>query len=489
MTAPLVFTFRLLCLALVLGTGLALSDRLLLSGSNIDEVTSQTIAEAAPTVSQDYIDIPAREPGLRSVMRAASDTFDMPVFDLASLSPGYRAPYAPTGNTQKPTGASTPARWLKFLPLPRRKPIYVSRRPPIYDWQDTAFFGQAPPGPIAAKTDAAYVSAPAQPTVTAYNQAGYDALSAGDPLAALRFFNQSLDLDRNQPLIHSQKGYIYKSQGRYKTASRAFGTAGAGGGFATPSQPGLVREAAYLKRPLRLSGYTVWRQDSRSEGEISFGPSLAQSQSGLGATYRLPIDGWASKHELSAYSRLLWAYEPMSLVVNGQSYQAGVGVQVRPFSNLNLVTAAERLVGLGDQARDDWLLRASYSTGAGYAPLEGERSWLHWSVYGDVAVIDPAQPDLQLTGEGRVGFGNRPFANSSFTVIPFAGASANFQDAAGVSTSLYEASAGLWMRYWPGGASLPDPQRALDLRMEYRAKVGGDSASASGLLLTLGVTY
>lgn len=487
MTAPLSAAFNLLGLALVLGTGLAFADRMLLKDQDTASTARSEEARAGSTsMPPVYAQTRARPPGLTSVLTGSSAAFDMPVFDLTSLSPNYRPSYGQQQPARKNGREAIPTRWLKFLPLPRRKPRYNAVQPPAYDWANAQFSSQT----LAQNADQTRVKTPPPlTTAAAYNQAGYDALSGGDMTSALRFFNLSLDIDPNQPLIRSQKGYIYKRQGRYKVAGRAFGIAGTPGETALPGQRDLERERSYLGRPLRLATYSVWRQDSSPEGEISFGPSLAQSQSGLSAGYRLPIDGWASKHEVSAYTRLLWAYEPASLRVNSQSYQAGIGVQMRPFSSINLVTAAERLVSLGDQARDDWLLRASYSTGAGYAPLQGERSWLHWSLYGDVAIIDPADPDLQVAGDARIGIGKRPFKGSSFSVIPFAGLSANFQDAAGITTSLYETSAGLWMRYWPGGPSLPDPQRAFDVRMEYRAKVGGDSASASGLLLTVGLTY
>jgi len=383
---------------------------------------------------------------------------------------------------------------LAFLPRPRERPIFVQGAPPI-DWSGPSLDKQtATPSKTKNSAPDAILSGVKKPDqnqqtveVIYLNEAGYAALADRADDAALTYFRKSLLQDPNQPLIQSQVGYILKSIGRYSDAGTAF-THAASLGVAA-ARPGIAREASTLRRPLRFTGYTVWREDSRPEADISFGPSLAQSQSGLGVSYRLPFDGWASKHDVSAYARLLWAYQPMSLRINDESFQGGLGVQMRPFQSFNFIAAAERLVSFGQDARDDWLLRGSYSAGQGYAPLNYERSWIHWSLYADAAVIDPMDPDLQITGEGRFGFGQRPFEQSSFTIIPFAGLSANFQDAAGMTTTLYEAGAGMWMRYWPGGPNIDDPLRSLDLRLEYRGKLGGDSQSTSGLRITLGLNY
>lgn len=475
--APLRFVAHFLGLVLLCGSFFALLDRDLIHRSSTAAQASASIPAPRPPTPRYAQGGIARDQAtrLQRLVRTPETRIDQSLLELASLEQ-RRANASPTAKGRPKKAENRIAmvqmpRVLGFVPSPVRRPRQADGGQNLAD--------------IALARDAL---SPTQRQVRAFNQAGYDALAAGNTSAALQAFSSSVETMPDQPLIHSQMGYILKGQGQLRAASKAFDQAMA----FTPMRDRtaiLAREATSLGRPLRFDAYTVWREDSQPEADISFGPSLAQSQSGLAAAYRLPMDGWAGQRGLSVYSRLLWAYEPMRFALNDESFQAGVGVQLRPIKGLNLVAAAERLIALGDDARDDWLLRASYSAGKGYAPLEGERSWLHWSLYGDVAMIDPADPDLQITGEGRVGFGQRPFKASSLTIMPFAGLSANFQDAAGITTSLYEAGTGLWMRFWPGGADIPDPQRALDLRVEYRGKLGGDSASSSGLRVTFGLTY
>jgi tetratricopeptide (TPR) repeat protein len=482
--APLRFIVQFLSLALLLGSFFALIDRDMIRGASTTALASADAARIAPPAPR-YAEgglASDQSTRLQRLVLTADTGLDRSAFLLSSRE--QRRPYAPANTPAAPNtpskainkGSSRVAmvqmpRVLGFVPNPIRRPQRA--------------IGTPIPAGVAQEMEPASI---AQVQVRRFNQAGYDALALGDTRAALQAFSSSIDTLPDQPLIHSQMGYILKGEGKLRAAGKAFNQAIA----FTPVRDrtaALTREASSLGRPLRFDAYTVWREDSQPEADISFGPSLAQSQSGIAAAYRLPVDGWAGQRGLSVYSRLLWAYEPMRFALNDESFQAGVGVQLRPIKGLNLVAAAERLIAFGNDARDDWLVRASYSAGQGYAPLEGERSWLHWSVYGDFAMIDPADPDLQITGEGRVGFGQRPFQASSFTVMPFAGLSANFQDAAGITTSLYEAGTGLWMRYWPGGQDIPDPQRALDLRVEYRSKLGGDSASSSGLRVTFGLSY
>ncbi|MEM7570505.1 MAG: hypothetical protein AAF337_11985 [Pseudomonadota bacterium] len=370
---------------------------------------------------------------------------------------------------------------LAYLPRPKQKPSpapiaanapAMAYNPPQYRPQKDAFA-------------AAAIEPAAAPSPYALNTLAYAALANGDRQDALSLFAQSLAINPRQPDVQSQVGFIEKARGNYSAARRAFAAAASFGRV----QPSILRELSQVSRPLRMSAYTVWRQNSRQINDAAFGPSLAQSQSGLGASYRLPVDGWASRHGLSATSRLLWAYDPESLSPDGRSVQAGIGLQLRPFEALNIVTAVERLLAIGDDARNDWLLRTSYSAGRGYEPELGKNWWLHWSTYLDAAVIDPSDPDIQILGDARVGLGHQPFEGSSLTVIPFAGLSGIYEDAGGRTTDLYEAAAGVWLRLWPGGPEITDPARALDLRLEYREKLGGDSPSKSGMRVTLGVTY
>ncbi|MEO0412636.1 MAG: hypothetical protein AAF221_12445 [Pseudomonadota bacterium] len=392
------------------------------------------------------------------------------VLDSFDLAPTRRQESQPIRSAD--ARASRIDRWqLAFLPGPKRRP----KKPASYD--DAHFAKQAAHiAPAAAR--------PSNQTF-ALNAAGYEALARGDAAQALSYFARSIAQAPEQPSVHSQIGYLEKARGNYASARTAFETASAFGRV----QPSIARELSQLSRPLRLSAYTVWRENSRQINDAAFGPSLAQSQSGLGATYQLPFNGRASLHGLSLTSRVLWAYEPESLSPDGRTTQAGIGMQVRPFQTLNLIAGAERLIAIGDDARSDWLLRTSYSAGRGYEPEPGEDWWLHWSGYVDAALIDPADPDIQVLADARVGMGTQPLARSSLSVIPFIGLSGSYEDAGGRTTDLYEAAAGVWLRLWPGGPEITDPARALDLRLEYREKLGGDSPSSSGLRLTFGVTY
>lgn len=469
--------------ALLAGTALGVSDRVssrvvslsipqMITARAANTAEDNQSADASPS-ELDVVDLVSYSepldlpPGLRPELQFAfglstvSLTDRLEAFNFSTLR-------VARSRRQSPTLAAS-ASLLAFLPDPLPRPIKGAEIAEV----DLQTLGAIAP------------SMGNTPPFYALNEAGYAALARGDDAEALAQFSQSLERSPAQPAIQKQIGYIEKARGNYAKARDAFEAASAYGRV----QPGLQREINQLSRPLRLSGYTVWRQNSRQINDAAFGPSLAQSQSGIGARYQVPLDGWASLHGLSVTSRLLWAYEPESLSPDGRTVQAGLGLQVRPFQTLNLALAAERLIAIGEDSRSDWLLRAAYSAGRGYEPVPGEDWWLHWSGYLDAAMIDPADPDIQILADGRIGAGHRPIDTSSLTLIPFLGLSGSFEDAAGRSTDLYEAAAGVWLRLWPGGPEITDPFRALDLRLEYREKLGGDSPSSSGLRLTVGVTY
>ncbi|GAB4146772.1 MAG: hypothetical protein Tsb0016_17370 [Sphingomonadales bacterium] len=342
------------------------------------------------------------------------------------------------------------------------------------------------PRPIALAGHVLATRPAPQALIHALNSRAYQALAAGDLAKAAALFETSLAQQPGQAMILQQLGYLYRAQRRPTAAADAFKQALLLGGLEPNAQAALRRELASLS-PDRfdLSGYWVHRGQALSSPELNvLGASLAQSQGGIAAAWKVQRDG----HGAALFGRLLWASTPGGLGIDDDTAQAGIGLRLRPLAPLNLVASIERLIAVGDQARDDWMARLSYSDGEGYAPALTEPSWWHWHVYGDLALIDPARPDLLAAFEGRLGRGFQAPGLDGLMLTPFVGANASIVEGFGV-TSLVEAGPGLWLRHWFNDGRFAAARSALDLKLEYRFQLAGDSSGGSGLMVTLSVDY
>ncbi|RME64733.1 MAG: hypothetical protein D6782_07685, partial [Alphaproteobacteria bacterium] len=345
------------------------------------------------------------------------------------------------------------------------------------------------PAPTAAAAVPAAIPAPVPPASFALNSRGYQALAQGDRAAAIGYFTQSLADDPGQSLIQRQLGFLHRAAGQNTQAAAAFRAALAMDGLEPDVRHALGREVADIEDRVDLSSYAIYRAEALSTRDINLlGASLAQSQGGVEAAWRPWADGRLAARRATLYGRLLWGFADDRLDIVGRSAQAGIGVRARPVAAVNLVAGIERLIAVGGDARDDWMARLSYSAGAGYDAAPIEAAWWHWHVYGDLALIDPGRPDILGALEGRLGRAVRLAGLGGLVATPFLGANAAFEDAF-ETTTLVEAGPGLWLRYWFNADRFATPRSALDLRLEYRFELAGDSSAGSGLVLTFALVY
>ncbi|MFZ5609443.1 MAG: NfrA family protein [Pseudomonadota bacterium] len=407
------------------------------------------------------------------------------------------ADHAPRISAQAPLATPAPPRltpialWSEALPPPPHTP-QAPRLTLTPLWHDAGPVPPRRPAKQAARPRPLTIglaSLAAGSALPDHNAIGYAALQRGETRPALRAFEASLAANPDQSLIQRQVGYLKKQMGDHRGAVRAFGHALMLGGLAPAERIGLEREVSDLDKRFGLAAYTAWRSEALDRLELAaLGASLGQSQSALEAAWRPELGHAANRHRLTFFARGLWGYAGDTLDPDGDSLQAGIGVRARPLPGQNLSVGLERLVALGAAARNDWMVRAAWSMGTGYAPPAEGGDWPFWSIYLDGALINPADPDLFLTGDARLGHGWRLDGAGRWMLTPFAAASGVVQQA-GATTSLVEGGAGLWLRYRFNEGQGRAPASALDLRVEYRAKLGGDSPSGAGFLITLALAY
>ena len=319
---------------------------------------------------------------------------------------------------------------------------------------------------------------------------GYATLSAGDRTAAIGAFRTALPLTDDADTA-AQLGYVLKDAGRRREAAQAFRTAidRLDDARQAPDKGVLLRrEVRDGEDRVDLSAYAFYRQDGLPDGAL-VGPTraLGQSQGSVAGAVRIPGPRLGAGRWIKAFGRTFWAFEQDRLAPQDDSVQAGVGLSAKPFGAANLVLAAERLIAVGRNARDDWLLRASWSAGRGYEGRPGQTRWPFWSVYLDGAIIDPADPDLFGAAETRAGW---TFAVAGpLEVTPHGLISGLIQEDPFDTVSLLEAGPGATVTWRLGGDRYRAPGAALTLSAHYRFRIAGNADGGGGPTVTLAVGF
>lgn len=167
--------------------------------------------------------------------------------------------------------------------------------------------------------------------------------------------------------------------------------------------------------------------------------------------------------------------------------QGMVGARWKPLSDQNLVLEIDKLFRLGNEARDDTLLRAAYSYTVGMDLRALESSWPTWYVY---AEVDRFLEKAQLVGlmEGRFGRSFRldPIS-SNLVFFPHAVVAASYDDSFAVRDA-YSAGAGASLRYWFGDTKYLAPPSYWELTLQYRFRLAGDKR-AEGIFAQTSINY
>ncbi|MBW7837860.1 MAG: tetratricopeptide repeat protein [Sphingomonadales bacterium] len=321
-------------------------------------------------------------------------------------------------------------------------------------------------------------------------QAGFAAYERGDYETAVTEFEAALAAKPDLPLAWAQLGYAYRKLSRNGAAAHAFRQALRTG--ITDNRYGYRREVQTLENRFDASAYLIYRQAALSDGLLAAaGPSLAQSQGGVELAWTPPRFGFRDGRRLQIFGRLAWGHSD-DFALKEDSAQAGVGVRYKPWRDQNLVFSAERLAALGREARNDWMLRASYSWDMGFDLRPEEKSWTYATLYLDAAMIDVTDPDVLLAGEGRYGrsflIGGGAYG-PAVLATPHLVIAGNVQKDAFHTTTLVEAGPGLSAKLFFADTPEAAHGGTLELLVQYRVKIGGDSVGGSGVVATLVVQY
>src|SRR5690606_31577408 len=120
-----------------------------------------------------------------------------------------------------------------------------------------------------------------------------------------------------------------------------------------------------------------------STAPLSAGAS--KSQGGVELAVRPPVVGYRDGRVFEVISRLLFEQEVNSIEPRWDTSVVTLGVRYKPLRTVDGYLSAERLFGVGDDARDNVLLRGTWGWQRGYAMQPGVPHWWYTTLYADIA--------------------------------------------------------------------------------------------------------
>ena len=180
-------------------------------------------------------------------------------------------------------------------------------------------------------------------------------------------------------------------------------------------------------------------------------------------------------------------YDGSGGATGSRTIQGSVGARWKPLYGHNVILEASRLFPIGDAARHDWLLRLAYSKGEGGELRYDVEHWRYWQVYGEIARYTEVQETL-ANAELRFGHSFRvPGLGLDVVATPFLVAGAAY-DSLLATTSTFGAGAGFNARVWFREDKYSGPASYVDLTVQHRFKLAGDSRGG-GWFFTALVSY
>lgn len=328
-----------------------------------------------------------------------------------------------------------------------------------------------------------------RPDAEGFRALGYAHLAAGDTARATIAFRESLAYGLSDSLVHRQLGYLEKQAGRLGRAAHHFRAAidaADRDGEADPARRLLVRREVRAAERRLFGGVTILSRADSDTGSLVLGERiLSRSQGTADINVKLPLPLGRGRW-LAAFGRMLWALDESRPTLIDRSAQGGAGLKLKPFAGQSAIIAVERLLSVGDFARDDWLARAAWSTGAGFEAPPVGADWPVWSLYGDVAVIGLDETDLLAQVQGRAGWAFR--AGPAY-LTPHILMNGLLQDADAGTETLLEAGPGLALTLPLKGDRYRASAVSLELAAHYRIELAGNSGNEGGPTLRVSLRF
>lgn len=367
---------------------------------------------------------------------------------------------SPTTSPPAPTPAQTPAQTSAIqlqpiyiqvptptpAPAPAPQIIHIHHYGPAPEGQPQPQFSYAlppqsspspPPTPLPTPASPA-APPPPDPTAGLLAAAAYEKLAQNNKREALRLFEAALAADN--PAAPD------------------------------PRQPQWQQQARALKRRWSGQAFALLRESPADPATgLLTGPLLGGSQSGAALGY---TPNPLARRPITLSARLNAATDATGRT-DPRSAQAALGVRYELLPALSLT--AERLIAVGDDARDDWLLRLSGGTSQRLRLLGRP---LALDAYGEASLL--GNGDSLAAGQARA---LAPLLSSrNLSLSAGLGSWASLQNTGPATIGRLDVGPSAAVRLGQG-------RLALELSADYRQRIAGQALPGSGPALTLGTSF
>jgi adsorption protein A len=310
--------------------------------------------------------------------------------------------------------------------------------------------------------------------------------------AALRLFEMALERAPDNVSLYKELAYLHLHQGHNDTAVHRFQQ-----GidqelnalqFAEGDTRALARDIDQMRSEVQrlthrfdLTLYQAWRSNTQTvrTSPSVFGEGAIPSQGGLELAYQPPGVGFRDERVFQIFGRVLWGTEPRSLKVDDDSLQGSLGVRYKPFKSLNAYFSAERLVKIGQQAENNWLLRVTYGWDQGTRLKTGEALWNYRFLYGDLGYFVEHPSNVAFYGEARQGLALK--VGNAVMLAPHLVLDGRYQTLQAHRNAYLEGGLGASLKYFFNATRYTTPRSSLELLIQYKI---GLIESASGWVVT-----
>ncbi|WP_052420855.1 bacteriophage N4 adsorption protein A [Paraburkholderia ferrariae] len=154
--------------------------------------------------------------------------------------------------------------------------------------------------------------------------------------------------------------------------------------------------------------------------------------------------------------------------------QLSLGARVKPFSQIDAIFAFERIIPIGASANPDWLARLAYSGGFGTGRRIDVPSWWTTQIYAETGRYLNSGETYGTTWieAGRTYRMDR--ISPRWTVFPYLVAGADYDSSIDHSIPT-GAGVGISTRYWFRDSKYDAPRSYVDVSVQYRWRLAGDS--------------
>jgi bacteriophage N4 adsorption protein A len=168
-------------------------------------------------------------------------------------------------------------------------------------------------------------------------------------------------------------------------------------------------------------------------------------------------------------ARLLWTNRS-GLAVDHRSLQAGLSMRYKPLTQTDFFVGAERLLKIGANSQDDWLLRGSLGLGKEVERQANKTHWNYWQFYADAGYFVGSGTEATYL-EFRRGI-TLP-ATSSVLITPHVVFAYRQQSPDPARTSISEGGPGVSFKYLFSGTRYESHGPSFDALLQYRARLSG----------------